>query len=388
MGCARVPDAPTTRQKRVPGRRPPDCSSSIHDQCSRRALANKRPSNARDGLSSRAAGPHGIVGDESVASGVQKIGVLTSGGDAPGMNAAIRAVVRQSIYMGFQVTGIRRGFQGIFEERQDVLELSSVADIIKLGGTILNTARSGLMLEADGPRHAVDHLTAMGVDGLVVVGGEGSLTGAWRLHQAGVSVVGVPATIDNDVYGVDATIGFDTAVNIVVEAMDRLRDTASAHERIFVVEVMGRRSGAIAVAAGLAGGAEAILIPEVAPDFDAICDRLIKSRARGKRHSLVVAAEGAGGAKPAAEAIAARTGFEVRMTILGHLQRGGPPSASDRILGGQLGCQAVLTLAAGRSGLMVGLAGRRPAEVELAAVAQTRRHPDLGLAALAEVLAI
>jgi 6-phosphofructokinase 1 len=319
---------------------------------------------------------------------VRKVGVLTSGGDAPGMNAAIRAVVRQAIYMGFPVVGFRRGFQGVLDGEPEPLSLSSVADIIKLGGTILNTARSPVMLQADGPQMAADRLRALGVDGVVVVGGEGSLTGAWRLHQAGVAVVGIPATIDNDVYGVDAAIGFDTAVNIVVEAMDRLRDTASAHERVFVVEVMGRSSGAIALAAGLAGGAEAVLIPEVAPDYGAICDRLKKSRDRGKRHSLVVAAEGAGGAKPVADAIAAGTGFEVRMTILGHLQRGGPPSAADRILGGQLGCQAVRTLAQGRRGVMVGIEHGRPVEVPLQDVAERRRSPDLGLADLAEVLAI
>ena len=319
---------------------------------------------------------------------MKRIGVLTSGGDAPGMNAAIRAVVRQSIFLGFQVVGIRRGFQGIFEGQIESLDISSVADIIKLGGTILNTGRSRAMMDPAGPELGARLLAEAGIDGLVVAGGDGSLRGAEKLSTAGIPTVAIPATIDNDVYGVDASIGFDTAVNIVVEAMDRLRDTASAHERIFVIEVMGRASGAIAVAAGLAGGAEAILIPEVPVDYDLIADRLIKSRARGKRHSLVVAAEGAGGARPAVAAIASRTGFEVRMTILGHLQRGGPPTAADRILGGQLGCQAVQGLAGGATGILVGIYHGTPREIPLGEAANRKQNPDLALADLAEVLAI
>ncbi|MGC8489383.1 MAG: ATP-dependent 6-phosphofructokinase [Clostridia bacterium] len=319
---------------------------------------------------------------------MKRIGVLTSGGDAPGMNAAIRAVVRQSIFMGFEVVGIRRGFQGIFERQTEDLEISSVADIIKLGGTVLHTGRSRAMLDPGGPAQAVRSLEELGVEGLVVIGGDGSLKGSAKIGAIGLPVVAIPATIDNDVYGVDASIGFDTAVNIVVEAMDRLRDTASAHERVFVIEVMGRESGAIAVAAGLAGGAEAILIPEVPVDYDLIADRLIKSRARGKRHSLVVAAEGAGGARPAVEAISTRTGFEVRMTILGHLQRGGPPSAADRILGGQLGCQAVQSLQRGSFGVMVGLHHGSAIEIPLKEAAHRSQNPDLTLADLAEILAI
>lgn len=319
---------------------------------------------------------------------VRQIGVLTSGGDAPGMNAAIRAVVRQSIYMGYKVRGIRRGFAGLFARRVVRLELSSVADIIKMGGTILRTARAQEMLQADGIAKAASVLTSLGIDGLVVIGGDGSLRAALALHRAGVSVVGIPASIDNDIAGIDAAIGFDTAVNTVVEAMDRLRDTASAHERVFVLEVMGRDSGAIALAAGLAGGAEAILIPEVPADFDQIAQRLKRSRARGKRHSLVVVAEGAGGAGPVATALQTLTGFDIRVTILGHLQRGGSPTALDRILAGRLGTHAVAVLERGDSGVMVGLQGGQPVELDLADVVSTPRLPDLALAALAEVLAI
>lgn len=319
---------------------------------------------------------------------MRQIGVLTSGGDAPGMNAAIRAVVRQSIYMGYKVRGIRRGFSGLFARRVVRLELSSVADIIKMGGTILHTARAQEMLQADGIAKAAAVLTSLSIDGLVVIGGDGSLRAALALHRAGVSVVGIPASIDNDIAGIDAAIGFDTAVNIVVEAMDRLRDTASAHERVFVVEVMGRDSGAIALASGLAGGAEAILIPEVPGDFDQIAQRLKRSRARGKRHSLVVVAEGAGGAGPVAAALQTLTGFDIRVTILGHLQRGGSPSALDRILAGRLGTHAVAVLDRGDSGVMVGLQGGQPVELDLADVVNTPRLPDLALAALAEVLAI
>jgi 6-phosphofructokinase 1 len=316
-----------------------------------------------------------------------RIGVLTSGGDAPGMNAAIRAVVRQAIYLGHEVRGIRRGYQGLLDGQSVALRLSSVADIIKLGGTILHTARCPALLTAEGRATALQELQRLNIDGLVVIGGDGSLRAAARLYEDGFPVVGVPASIDNDIPGTDNALGFDTAINIVVEAMDRLRDTASAHERVFVIEVMGRDSGAIALSAGLAGGAEAILVPEVATDLDAIAERLIRSRARGKRHSLVVVAEGAGGASPVAEGLARRTGYEVRMTILGHLQRGGPPSAGDRILGSEFGTHAVEALLDGRSGIMVGWAQGAPAETELLRVAAMERRPNLSLARLAEILA-
>jgi 6-phosphofructokinase 1 len=317
-----------------------------------------------------------------------RFGVLTSGGDAPGMNAAIRAVVRQAIYLGHEVRGIRRGYQGLIDRQSVALHLSSVADIIKMGGTILHTARCPAMLTEEGFRTAREELDRMKLDGLVVIGGDGSLRAAARLSAEGVPVVGVPATIDNDLPGTDSALGFDTAINIVVEAMDRLRDTASAHERVFVIEVMGRDSGNIALWAGLAGGAEAILVPEMPPDYDGVAERLKRSRARGKRHSLVVVAEGAGGAAPVAKALAERTGFEIRMTILGHLQRGGPPTATDRILGSQFGAHAVEALLAGRHGVMVGWAGGAPVEVPLADLPRLERRPNLSLAQLAEVLAI
>jgi 6-phosphofructokinase 1 len=315
-----------------------------------------------------------------------RLGVLTSGGDAPGMNAAIRAVVRQAIYLGHEVRGIRRGYQGLLERHSVALHLSSVADIIKLGGTILHTARCPALMTPEGLTAALRELRQLKLDGLIVIGGDGSLRAAARLHAEGFPVVGIPATIDNDIPGTDSALGFDTAVNIVVEAMDRLRDTASAHERVFVIEVMGRDSGAIALYAGLAGGAEAVLVPEMPSDYDAVAQHLIKSRARGKRHSLVVVAEGAGGAAPVAAALAERTGFEVRMTILGHLQRGGPPSAMDRILGSQFGTHAVQALLDGRHGIMVGWAAGGPVEVSLEALAGMERSPNLSLARLAEIL--
>ena len=316
-----------------------------------------------------------------------RFGVLTSGGDAPGMNAAIRAVVRQALFLGHDVRGIRRGYQGLFDRQSVALRLSSVADIIKLGGTILHTARSPAFVTPEGLNAALMELRRLRLDGLVAIGGDGTLRGAAALAEAAFPVVAIPATIDNDIPGTDSALGFDTAINIVVEAMDRLRDTASAHERVFVIEVMGRDSGAIALSAGLAGGAEAVLIPEAASDYDAIAERLQRSRARGKRHSLVVVAEGAGGAAPVAEALRLRTGFEVRMTILGHLQRGGPPSAADRILGSRFGTHAVEALLDGRHGIMVGWAGGDPVEVPLATVVKMERKANLSLARLAEVLA-
>ncbi|MBS4021425.1 MAG: 6-phosphofructokinase [Dethiobacter sp.] len=286
---------------------------------------------------------------------MRRIGVLTSGGDAPGMNAAIRAVVRKAIYHGLEVTGIRRGYSGLIAGDGSPMELGSVADIIQRGGTVLRTARSPEFLESTGQQQAVSNLHEMGVEGLVIIGGDGSFRGAAALEEAGVHTVGIPGTIDNDIPFTDASIGFDTAVNNVTDAINKVRDTATSHERIYVIEVMGRTSGQIALAAGLAGGAESILVPEFPFDLDEICERLHRGVKRGKLHSIILVAEGVGSALTIGEEIKEKTAMETRVTILGHLQRGGTPTAFDRMLASRLGAAAVDLLREGCHGRMVGL---------------------------------
>ncbi|KUK36538.1 MAG: 6-phosphofructokinase, partial [Thermacetogenium phaeum] len=272
---------------------------------------------------------------------VNRIGMLTSGGDAPGMNAAIRAVVRKSIYHGLEVVGIKRGFDGLLKKEFVKLQLGSVADIIHRGGTILHTARSEEFKTEEGQRKGVNNLRDGGIDGLVVIGGDGSFKGALALAKLGVPVIGVPATIDNDVGGTDLTIGFDTAVNNVVDAINKIRDTATSHERIFIIEVMGRHAGHIALYAGLSGGAESILVPEIPVDIDEVIFKLQRGINRGKLHSIIIVAEGAASGLAIGEEIKKRMGQETRVTILGHLQRGGTPTALDRMLASCMGAKAV-----------------------------------------------
>lgn len=287
---------------------------------------------------------------------MQRIALLTSGGDSPGMNACIRAVVRKAIYHGMEVIGIKRGFNGFIEADMVPMNLSSVADIIQRGGTVLRTARSDQFLASEGRARAYENVKRFGVQGLVVIGGDGSFRGARAFNlEYDLPVVGVPSTIDNDIPGTDQSIGFDTAVNTVVEAINKIRDTATSHERTFIIEVMGRNCGFIALAAGLAGGAESILIPEQAFNFEDICDRLMRGYRRGKLHSIIVAAEGAANALEMGRRIKDRTGFDTKVTILGHIQRGGPPSAADRILASRLGARAVELLMAGEKMKMVGI---------------------------------
>ena len=324
----------------------------------------------------------------SIGGTTLQFAVLTSGGDAPGMNACIRAIVRQSIYMHHEVWGIVRGYLGLIEGHRRRLGLGSVADLIKTGGTFLRTARCLPFLNEDGQEMGRDRLRAWGLDGLIVVGGDGSLRGALALHGLGVPVIGIPASIDNDIFGTDDAIGFDTAINNVTHSMDQIRDTASSHERVFVIEVMGHTSGAIAVAAGVAGGAETILIPEVPLNYEAMLTRLKHSRARGKRHSLIVVAEGAAKGDDVANFIKSKTGYEVRLSVLGHTQRGGPPTAFDRILASQLGTFAVQLLAEGRSGVMVGRQRGELTTTSLDIAVNTHKGPDLELAQLAAILAI
>ncbi len=291
-----------------------------------------------------------------------RIGVLTSGGDAPGMNAAIRSVVRVAASRGFHVSGIHRGFEGLLQGELEEMAPRAVANVLQRGGTILKTSRSPAFREPESRERARAVLEENGVSGLVAIGGDGTLRGAHELAKIWSGrVVGVPATIDNDVAGTDETIGFDTALDTALDAIDKIRDTAASHERLFLVEVMGRHSGFIALGVCTAGGAEDIFIPEVATDLDACCKRLVEARKRGKAMSILIVAEGEheGGAFAIAEKVKARTGFDSRVTVLGHIQRGGSPTARDRILATKLGAYAIEAISEGKSDVMVGeVAGR------------------------------
>lgn len=317
-----------------------------------------------------------------------KIGVLTSGGDAPGMNAAIRAVVRRGASLGLEVMGVRRGYAGLIAGDFMPLTLSSVGDIIHRGGTILHTARSERMMMPEGQREALAQARGAGIEGLVVIGGDGSFRGGLRLTELGLPCIGVPGTIDNDIEGTDRTIGFDTAVNTCLDAIRKIRDTATSHDRTFVLETMGRDTGWIALAAGLAGGAESILIPEYPWEMDTIITRLQRGAERGKRHSLIIVAEGAGNGFKIGEEIKRRTGFDTRITVLGHIQRGGSPSAEDAMLASRLGARAAELLYEGKSGLFVGLLHNEVVSQPLQNVLGQRKGIPRNLVELAELLAI
>jgi 6-phosphofructokinase 1 len=292
---------------------------------------------------------------EEVKRAMKRIGVLTSGGDSPGMNAAIRAVVRKAIYHGVEVYGIYHGYAGLIAGNIKKLEVGDVGDIIHRGGTMLYTARCPEFKTLEGQLKGIEQLKKHGIEGLVVIGGDGSYQGAKKLTEHGFPCVGVPGTIDNDIPGTDFTIGFDTALNTVIDAIDKIRDTATSHERTYVIEVMGRHAGDIALWAGLAGGAESILIPEADYDMDDIINRLKRGHERGKKHSIIIVAEGVGSGVEFGKRIEEATGFETRVTVLGHVQRGGSPTAFDRVLASRLGARAVELLLEGKGGRCVGI---------------------------------
>lgn len=322
---------------------------------------------------------------------MKRIAVLTSGGDAPGMNAAIRAVVRTGIDHGMEVLGVSRGFGGLVDGQMAPLSARDVGGIIQRGGTILGSARSSRFRTEGGQQQALDHLAQLGVDALVVIGGNGSQTGGYALYQKGFPVVGVASTIDNDLVGSDITIGVDTALNTALEAIDRIKDTASSHNRAFVVEVMGRDSGYLALMAGIAGGAEIVIIPEVETTPEQVAAELREAYARGKPHAIVVVAEGADCDAQALtthfKSHRAEIGFELRLTILGHVQRGGGPLAFDRLLASRLGAAAVELLAQGDAGKLVGHIKGETALTPLDEVAGRQKPIDLDLYRLACVLA-
>lgn len=285
---------------------------------------------------------------------MKKIGVLTSGGDSPGMNAAIRAVVRKAIYHGLEVAGIFHGYQGLIDGNIKPLERGDVGDIIQRGGTMLYSARCLEFKEEAGQLKAIEQLRAHEIDGLVVIGGDGSYRGAKALTKRGIPCVGVPGTIDNDIAGTDYTIGFDTALNTVIEAIDKIRDTATSHDRSFIIEVMGRDAGDLALWAGLAGGAETILIPEESHDLKDMAERLKRGRDRGKKHSIIIVAEGVMSGQDLQVKLL-EMGIETRVSVLGHIQRGGSPTARDRVLASQMGAKAVELLLQNNGGKAVGM---------------------------------
>jgi 6-phosphofructokinase 1 len=322
---------------------------------------------------------------------MKRIAVLTSGGDAPGMNAAIRAVVRTGLDRGWEVFGVRNGYAGLIAGVVESFTARDVGGILQRGGTILGSARSREFQTEEGQRTAIRHLRQREIEALVVIGGNGSQTGAYHLSQTGFPVVGVASTIDNDLYGSDITIGVDTALNIALEAIDRLKTTASSHQRAFLVEVMGRECGYLALMAGIAGGAEAVVIPEFETDPETVAAELRAAYERGKPHALVVVAEGV---KNNAEAMAAhfrehreQLGFDLRVTTLGHVQRGGAPGAFDRILATRLGAGATEALARGESGALVGTLKGEVKTTPLAEVVGKKKPLDLHLLELSRVLA-
>jgi 6-phosphofructokinase 1 len=320
---------------------------------------------------------------------MRRIGVLTSGGDAPGMNAAIRAVVRRALGRGLEVVGVRRGYAGLLAAELFPLTRAGVANIIQRGGTMLGTSRSERFRAAEGRARAAAVLREAAVDGLVAIGGDGTMRGASELAaEHGIPVVGVPGTIDNDVFGTDSTIGYDTAVNTAVEAIDRIRDTAASHDRLFLVEVMGRTCPDLALAVGTAGGAEDVLIGTGEPTVAQVGAELWKSWERGKRSSIIIVAEGdePGRAFEVASRLKDAVGVEPRVCILGHIQRGGTPSARDRILGSRLGAEAVNALVTGGD-VMVGESGPQTLRVPLRESWERKRPIPTQLLALVRELA-
>lgn len=320
---------------------------------------------------------------------MKTIGVLTSGGDAPGMNAAIRAVVRAGCENGFRVMGIRRGYNGLMYGDMYEMNLRSVSNIINRGGTILYSARSPEFKTEEGMQKAIDVCKQMDMQGVVVIGGDGSFRGARDLSLRGVPCVGIPGTIDNDIACSDYTIGYDTAMNTVMENVDRLRDTSESHDRCSVVEVMGRRAGYIALNSGIACGATTILIPEVDFDFEKdVIDRMRRTQKTGKRHFIIIVAEGIGGVDEMAKRIQEETGVESRATILGHVQRGGSPTVRDRVVGSTMGCKAVELLKQGIGNRVIALQKGELVDYDIFEALNMTKTIDLDLYKLAHEISI
>lgn len=319
-----------------------------------------------------------------------KVGVFTSGGDAPGMNAAIRAVVRTAIANNAEVVGIIGGYSGMLEKKFQPMNLRSVANIIQRGGTILKTGRCMEFLKPEFRKQAAENLKAEGIDALVCIGGDGSFRGAHQLvveHQ--IQIVGIPGTIDNDIFGSDNTIGFDTAVNTALDAIDKIRDTAASHDRLFIVEVMGRNSGFIASHVGLAGGAEAVFTPDIPMTVENVLERVKAGMSKGKTSSILITAEGQkpGRAYDLAEQIRKKSNFDAKVCILGHQQRGGSPTANDRILASRLGASAIQALLQKQTDIMLGVHGEDIVSVSLEQATKTEKHTPKQYVDLTHMLA-
>lgn len=319
---------------------------------------------------------------------MKRIGVLTSGGDSPGMNPAVRAVVRKAIHEGMEIYGIFQGYQGLIEGNIKKLEVGDVGDIIQRGGTMLYSARCPEFKTEEGRLKGIENLKKHGIEGLVVIGGDGSYMGAVKLTELGFPCIGIPGTIDNDIPGTDFTLGFDTALHTVIDAIDKIRDTATSHERTFIIEVMGRNAGDIALWSGLAGGAETILIPEAKDEFQEMVDRLRKGQERGKKHSIIVVAEGVANGNEVAKQLHEAAGIETRVTVLGHIQRGGSPTAQDRVLGSRFGGRAVELLLEGKGGRAIGIRKNEIVDYDIMEILGEPHHINADMYRLSKELSI
>ena len=319
---------------------------------------------------------------------MKTIAILTSGGDAPGMNAVIRSVVRTAIYNDLKVLAIKEGYNGLIKGDIETMTLSSVADIIHRGGTILRTARSDEFMSEEGINQALEVIKKFKIDAIVALGGDGTLRGARELARRGIKIIGVPCTIDNDLGYTDYTIGFLTAVETAVSAISKLRDTSESHGRAIVLQVMGRNCGDIALYSGIAGGAESIVIPEVELDIDAIIKKIKNGRKRGKKHHIIVAAEGALDAYELAKIIEEKGAIETRVTVLGYVQRGGVPTVQDRILASDFGYEAVNLLLSGKSGLALGYRSGKIIEVDIDEALETKKAFDKDQLKMVDILSI
>ena len=316
------------------------------------------------------------------------IGVLTSGGDAPGMNAAVRAVVRTAIAMGMKVKGIRRGYNGLIEGYIIDLDVRSVSDIIHRGGTVLYTARSPRFKTEEGIQEAIDNCKKHGIEGIVVIGGDGSYRGARDLSLRGIPCVGVPGTIDNDISSTEYTIGFDTAMNTAMEMVDKIRDTSQSHDRCSIVEVMGRNAGHLALQCGVAVGAASIVVPEVPITMDEIVEKIRRMQKTGKRHFIIVVAEGVGKVDEMAKQIESATGIVSRATVLGHVQRGGNPSVRDRVVATQLGHAAVELLREGKGNRVVGIKDNKVVDYDIYEALNMTKDLDMEMYNIANITSI
>lgn len=318
---------------------------------------------------------------------MKNIAVLTSGGDCPGMNAAIRSIVRTGLSLDINIYGVEQGYKGLIEDKFSIMDSKSVSNIIQKGGTILKSARSEEFKKESGQKKAISILEKNKIDGLIIVGGDGSLTGANLLSKVyGVNVIGLPGSIDNDIYGTDMAIGVDTALNTILRNIDIINDTASSHDRTFIIEVMGRKCGYLALMSAIAGGAEAVLIPEVEYDIESIIKKIKRRYEEGKSRSVVILAEGVGSAYDFGKVFGMIGGFETRITVLGHIQRGGSPSVFDRILATRMGTAALESLLDGKSGVMMGLQKTKMELIPLDEVVQNKKNIDSKMLAIAEIL--